>query len=83
VSGDQFIAGSDQATALVSAYGALCADMEAASIAQVAELNEVPFVCLRAMSDRADHAAHVHFGEFLRVATANYGLLLREFLRRL
>ena len=38
--------------------------MEGAAIAQVAALNEVPFLIVRAISDKADDSAHEDYPTF-------------------
>lgn len=73
--GDQFIADSPRKQAIVDTFGAMCAEMEGAAVAQVAWLNEVPFVVIRAMSDKADGSASVSFDEFLPAAARRSALL--------
>ena len=51
-SGDQFIAAEGDRARIVSEFGALCCEMEGAAIAQVATLNGVPYVVVRAISDK-------------------------------
>ncbi len=63
-SGDQFIAGNAQKQRILSEFGGLCAEMEGAAIAQACCANGLPFVILRAISDRADDAGGVSFAEF-------------------
>ncbi|MBQ9044926.1 MAG: 5'-methylthioadenosine/adenosylhomocysteine nucleosidase [Oscillospiraceae bacterium] len=63
-SGDQFIAGSAQKQRITSEFGGLCAEMEGAAIAQVCCANALPFVIIRAISDRADDSGGVSFSEF-------------------
>ena len=41
-----------------------CAEMEGASMAQVATLNKIPFVIIRAISDKADNSAPVAYETF-------------------
>jgi adenosylhomocysteine nucleosidase len=83
LSGDQFIGNSTKARALFETHGALCTDMEAASIAHVCEVNGVPLLCIRAISDQADHSAVVSFKDFLAEATANYGTIFPLILERI
>ncbi|MBL8061378.1 MAG: 5'-methylthioadenosine/adenosylhomocysteine nucleosidase [Anaerolineales bacterium] len=82
VSGDQFISSVEKAGQLWQTHQALCVDMEAAAIAQACDINAVPFLCVRAMSDKADHSANISFTDFLVTATANYGTLFDKFLQR-
>ena len=63
-SGDQFIAGQKQKQAITQALGGACCEMEGASIAQVCALNKIPFVIIRAISDKADGSADVAYTEF-------------------
>ena len=64
VSGDQFISDNGTKAALVKDYDGYCAEMEGASMAQVATLNKIPFVIIRAISDKADDSAPVAYETF-------------------
>lgn len=64
VTGDQFIASKDQKDKLVSAFSAFCTEMEGAAIAQTAYLNQIPFLIIRAISDKADNSATVDYPTF-------------------
>jgi adenosylhomocysteine nucleosidase len=83
LSGDQFISQPEKARQLLDTHQALCTDMEAAALAHACEVNRVPFLCIRAMSDKADHSAVVSFTDFLVGATANYGTLFEQILKSL
>lgn len=63
-SGDQFV--SDQAVKdrIIKDFGAYAVEMEGAAIAQAAYLNGVPFLIIRAISDKADGSAHVDYPAF-------------------
>lgn len=78
LSGDQFISHTERARKLFDTHGALCTDMEAAAIAHTCEVNAVPLLCIRAISDKADHSAVVSFKDFLSEATANYGRIIEK-----
>ena len=65
--GDQFIAGVRRHE-LYEQFGAMCAEMEGAAMAQVACLNHVPFVVVRAISDNADGDAASDYPTFLASA---------------
>ncbi len=65
LSGDQFIASRDKVRELYETFeGAACTEMEGAAVAQACFINQVPFVVIRSMSDKADGSAHVNFAEF-------------------
>lgn len=67
-SGDQFIAGKEVKERIIARTGADCTEMEGAAIAQVAHRNGVPFVILRAISDKADDSAEMDYPTFERMA---------------
>jgi adenosylhomocysteine nucleosidase len=46
-------------------------EMEGASVGLSAFCNNVAFIVIRTISDKADHSAHVNFNDFLPVASAN------------
>ena len=64
VSGDQFISDGDVKEGLVRMFAPYCTEMEGAAIAQAAWLNQIPFVIIRAISDKADGSAHMDYSEF-------------------
>ena len=71
VTGDMFISSKDLKDELVSEFDAYCGEMEGAAIAHVCYLNKVPFVIIRAMSDKADGTADVTYEEFVQDAAHN------------
>lgn len=64
VSGDQFIADKNKKEWLTTQFGGICTEMEGAAIAQAAYLNQVPFLIIRAISDKADDSAHMDYPTF-------------------
>lgn len=83
ISGDQFINQREKAEELWNTYHNLCTDMEAAAIAHTCSINNVPFLCIRAISDKADHSANISFTGFLVAATANYGKIFDLLIKQL
>ena len=63
-SGDLFVSHQEQKDAIIAKTGALCTEMEGAAIAQAAHRNGVPFVILRAISDKADNSAQMDYPAF-------------------
>lgn len=57
VSGDQFISDHEVKKKLVETFQGSCAEMEGAAIAQTAWRNDVPFLIIRVISDKADGSA--------------------------
>ncbi|MGB8452696.1 MAG: 5'-methylthioadenosine/adenosylhomocysteine nucleosidase [Anaerocolumna sp.] len=71
VSGDQFIGNKDKKTWIARQFEGYCTEMEGAAIAQTAYLNKVPFLIVRAISDKADDSAHMDYGKFEAEAIAH------------
>ncbi len=67
-SGDQFVCSKEKKQAIIDLTGALCTEMEGAAIAQTAYRNGVPFVILRAISDKADDSAEMDYPTFEALA---------------
>jgi len=64
VSGDQFISDKEKKRQLIAGFDGYCTEMEGAAIAQAAYLNGVPFLIIRAISDKADDSARMSYDEF-------------------
>ncbi|MEY8356243.1 5'-methylthioadenosine/adenosylhomocysteine nucleosidase [Lachnospiraceae bacterium 54-53] len=64
VSGDQFISDKVKKQWISENFGGACTEMEGAAIAQAASLNHIPFLIIRAISDKADDSANMDYGEF-------------------
>lgn len=64
VSGDQFISDKAKKQWLTETFEGYCTEMEGAAIAQAAYRNGVPFLILRAISDKADDSATMDYSEF-------------------
>lgn len=74
VSGDRFVATAAESAALRAALpDALAVEMEGAAMAQVCHDYGVPFAMVRAISDRADDAAHPDFARFIARVASRYG----------
>ncbi|MDD9270141.1 5'-methylthioadenosine/adenosylhomocysteine nucleosidase [Paenibacillus sp. GCM10023248] len=83
LSGDQFIANREAVADLHESLGGVCVEMEGASVAQVCSMNDVPYVVLRSMSDKADGSAHVNFAEFTVQASENSYKMVEEIVKQL
>ena len=78
VSGDQFISDKTVKERISSNFDGYCTEMEGAAIAQAAYLNKVPFVILRAISDKADDSATMDYPTFEKQAIENSVKLIKE-----
>lgn len=67
-SGDQFIRTKEQKNKIIADTSAACAEMEGAAIAHTAYRNQVPFVVIRAISDKADDSAEMDYPTFEAIA---------------
>lgn len=81
VSGDQFIAEQSVKKHLIEDFHGDCAEMEGAAIAQAAYLNKLPFVIIRAISDKADHSAQMDYPTFEKQAAHHCAKLVSEFVK--
>lgn len=70
-SGDQFIGSTEAKKRVVSAFGGMCCEMEGAAIAHVCHVAGVPFVVVRAISDKADDSGNVDYPTFEKAAAAH------------
>lgn len=80
VSGDQFISDKQTKQHLIDTYQGDCAEMEGASIAHGAYLNQIPFVIIRAISDKADDSAEMDYPSFERAAAKHSSLLVEHMI---
>lgn len=83
VSGDQFVSDRAVKERLTRRFGGMCTEMEGAAIAQAAYLNGIPFVIIRAISDKADDSASVDYPAFEKQAIANSVALVENFVERI
>ena len=67
-SGDQFVCEKAKKEHIISVTQALCTEMEGAAIAHAAYRNEIPFVIIRAISDKADDSAEMDYPTFEAIA---------------
>ena len=82
-SGDQFVADPQLKNQIIERTQALCTEMEGAAIAQTAYRNGVPFVILRAISDKADDSAEMDYPTFERIAAHRCAEVTCTLARRL
>lgn len=81
-SGDQFIRAAERKREIIEDTHAVCAEMEGAGIAQAAHINGVPFVVIRAVSDKADESITVAYDDFERKAAAESAAIVKKMLER-
>lgn len=64
VSGDQFISDKEKKNWLIDNFAGFCTEMEGAAIGHAAYLNKIPFLIIRAISDKADDSATMDYPTF-------------------
>ena len=78
LSGDQFISGEEIKNKLIDLFDGFCTEMEGAAIAHAAFLNEIPYVVIRAISDKADGSAHMDYPEFERAESCKKIIIIKR-----
>lgn len=82
-SGDQFVCSKAQKAQIVADTGALCTEMEGAAIAHGAWKNGVPYVVIRAISDKADDSAEMDYPSFEAIAAKRCALVTQAMAKAL
>ena len=82
-SGDQFVASREVKERIIEITKALCTEMEGAAIAQTAYRNQLPFVILRAISDKADDSTTMDYPSFERLAAHRCAAVTQALAKRL
>ena len=82
-SGDQFISSKDKKNWIQDNFDAYCTEMEGAAIAQAAYLNNIPYLVVRAISDKADDSANMDYSEFEAKAVQNSVRLMAAMIAEL
>ena len=83
LSGDQFISDKKKKDWLVQNFSGDCTEMEGAAIAHAAYLNQIPFLIIRAISDKADDSADMDYSEFEAMAIQNSVMILKSMITKL
>lgn len=83
LTGDQFISDKAVKNRLVETFAGYCCEMEGAAIAQAAYLNNVPFIIIRAISDKADDSASMDYPAFEAMAIENSVKLVTEMIKEI
>ncbi len=81
--GDQFIASEEYVNYLKTEYDAYACEMEGAAVAAICIKYQIPFVVIRALSDKADGNAHESYDNFIDIAGGNSCRIVMKFLKSL
>ncbi|MBO5564255.1 MAG: 5'-methylthioadenosine/adenosylhomocysteine nucleosidase [Lachnospiraceae bacterium] len=82
-SGDQFVAGRNVKEGIAKTMQAQCTEMEGAAIAHAAYVNGVPFVILRAISDKADESVQISYDDFEKKAAQDCAAITKELVKHM
>ncbi len=82
-SGDIFVENEAMGKKINNKFGALCVEMEGASIAQVCYLSHVPFLVIRCISDIPNGRNVITYEEFLESSCKNVALFLSNMLKNI
>ena len=82
-SGDQFVSSKAVKEKIIANTGAFCTEMEGAAIAHTAWRNGVPFVIIRAISDKADDSANMDYPTFEAIAARRCAAVTMEMAKTL
>jgi adenosylhomocysteine nucleosidase len=83
VTGDQFVVSKIKRKWLLETFNALATEMEGGAVAQVCEINNIPFLLIRSISDLADKDAEINFEKFVDYAARNSVLLVKKILSKI
>ena len=81
-SGDQFIANKEQKDRILHHFDAIACEMEGAAIAQTAYMNQIPFACIRAISDSFSGQNEMDYALFVEQAAKRSAALLTAVLKQ-
>ena len=82
-SGDLFVAEKAAKEQIIARTSAVCTEMEGAAIAHTAYRNGIPFVILRAISDKADDSAEMDYPTFEAIAAQRCAAVTRTMAKLL
>lgn len=80
-SGDKFFTDMSEAEKIVEEFNSDCVEMEGAAIAQVCYLEEIPFICIRSISDSPNGNNNIEFDKYLQMASKRCADFLEEFVK--
>ena len=80
---DIFCSENNMAKKINDKFGALCVEMEGASIAQVCYLCNIPFIIIRSISDVPNNNNVVTYEEFLTTSAKKIAIAMRDILLKI
>jgi len=80
---DLFCASPEKAAQIEKEFDALCVEMEGAAIAQVATLDNIPFLVIRAISDTPNGKNKIDFDTFINIVSKRVAEILEKLLYKI
>jgi adenosylhomocysteine nucleosidase len=80
LTGDQAIGDSVTKEFLHDAFKGWCVEMEGGAIAHVCYLNDIPFIVIRAISDKANEEVELDYGSFMEESAKKSCIILEKML---
>lgn len=82
-SGDVFVREEEKKNWIVDNFKAECCEMEGCAIAEAAYLNKIPFVIIRAISDKANEETVITYEEFEKKAAEHCAKIVQVMIENL
>jgi len=80
-SGDQFVSDNAVKKRIFDQFKAKCVEMEGGAIAHACWLNKIPFIIIRAISDKADEGANLSFEAFVLQAAQSSSAMVERMVQ--
>lgn len=83
VSGEVFVSDTATRDKIIEEFSPYAVDMETAAIAHTAFRNDIPFVSVRCISDKADEESDISFDEFSAIAAVKVAKIVLNMIKKL
>jgi len=81
VSGECFVDDTQLKEQIMKEYSPHCVEMEGAAIGHVAHINDLPFVVIRSISDKADGEATMSYKKFEQITAQNAATIVMNMMK--
>ncbi|MEI6856300.1 5'-methylthioadenosine/adenosylhomocysteine nucleosidase [Psychrilyobacter sp.] len=81
VSGECFVDDTKLKEQIIKGYSPHCVEMEGSAIGHVSHINDVPFVVIRSISDKADGKATISYEKFEKITAQNSATIVMNMMK--
>ena len=81
VSGECFVDDTKLKEQIIEGYSPHCVEMEGSAIGHVAHINDVSFVVIRSISDKADGEATMSYEKFEKITAQNAAMIVMNMMK--